>query len=307
VIHQIEFRAMGCRITAALESPAANAAQKLERLPNWFEEWESCLSRFREDSELSALNRSTGEPVQVSQTLWQVFRVAQEAYRRSGNLVTPAGLNALVWAGYDRSFEVLDDRLPMHLEGAPQPVPDFSRIVWDATSRSISLPPEYQLDFGGIAKGWAAEQAIHRLQLYGPALVDAGGDIAVSGLRTDGKPWPVGVVDPFRPESDLAILRLGRSGAATSGRDYRRWKTGETWQHHIIDPRSGLPAKTDVLSATAVAPTAVEAEFAAKTILILGSRAGLEWIEAQSPFAGLIILGDGSLRFSRRMEAYLWR
>jgi thiamine biosynthesis lipoprotein len=307
MIHQFEFRAMGCRISAALESPNANTAEKLERLPAWFEEWESCLSRFREGSELSALNRRAGEPVHVSQTLGQVFQVAVEANRHSEGLVTPAALEALVAAGYDRSFDAMSSVQPDSFDEHPQPVRDLSNIGWDGTAETICLPPGIQLDFGGVAKGWAAHQAANRLQLYGPALVNAGGDIAISGLRSGGEPWRVGVIDPLQPEADLAVLRLGRAGIATSGRDYRRWQKGRVWRHHIIDPRTGLPADTDVLSATAVAPNAVDAEWAAKTILILGSRAGMDWIEKHPSLAGIIVLEDGSPRYSERMEAYLER
>jgi len=146
-----------------------------------------------------------------------------------------------------------------------------------------------------------------RLEHYGPALVDAGGDIAVSGSQRDGSPWVIGVADPLHPGENLAILRVGRRGVATSGRDYRRWKLDGGWQHHIIDPRTGKPAETDVLSATVVALNVMEAEIAAKLVLILGSQAGLAWLEAQPWLAALLVLENGELMYSLRSEQYLWR
>ena len=135
--------------------------------------------------------------------------------------------------------------------------------------------------------------------------MEAGGDIAVSGPRRNGAPWPIGVADPHLPESDLAVLALERGGVATSGRDYRRWRQDGVWRHHILDPRTGQPAVTEVLSATVVAPSATEAEVAAKAALILGEAAGLAWIEAAPGCAAMLVLDDGRLRHSRGLEACL--
>jgi thiamine biosynthesis lipoprotein len=162
------------------------------------------------------------------------------------------------------------------------------------------------LDFGGVAKGWAAHQAMQRLRGYGPVLVDAGGDIAISGLLSEGQPWAVGIEDPLHPDASLGTLMLGRCGVATSGRDYRRWKQGDTWKHHIIDPRSGEPAQTDILSATVIAPTVLEAEMAAKVVLILGSQTGLDWLTAHPTFAGMFVTDSGQMVYDRPFEKYLW-
>jgi thiamine biosynthesis lipoprotein len=92
---------------------------------------------------------------------------------------------------------------------------------------------------------------------------------------------------------------------ATSGTDYRRWKKDGAWQHHIIDPRTGHPATSDVLSATVVAPSVVDAEVAAKTVLISGSLDGLRWLEDHPSYAGLLVLADGRRLLSSRIKAYL--
>ncbi len=94
-------------------------------------------------------------------------------------------------------------------------------------------------------------------------------------------------------------------GVATSSTDRRRWMQGDSLRHHIIDPHTGLSAESDVLSATIVAPTAVEAETAAKSVLIRGSVEGLEWLESKSNLAGLIILENGNILYSKRINEYL--
>jgi thiamine biosynthesis lipoprotein len=100
---------------------------------------------------------------------------------------------------------------------------------------------------------------------------------------------------------------LGRCGVATSGTDYRRWKQGGHWNHHIIDPRTGIPAQTDVVTATVVAPDAMQAEMAAKVALISSSEQGLAWIESNPQFAALLVLETGEILMSSRMEQFLWR
>jgi thiamine biosynthesis lipoprotein len=292
---------------AAVDSTSPAAEKALGRVLGWFEQWEQALSRFRPDSELSRLNRCTGQPVAVSEILWEVFHAAREAERFTAGLVTPTVLDALVGAGYDRSFELLPPVQTAPIWTVPD-LPDLSTAIgWDAASRTLVLPPRVHLDLGGIAKGWAAAKASGRLARYGPALVDAGGDIAVGRARPDGLPWPVGINDPFHAGTHFETLRLRQRGVATSGKDYHRWLRDGVWVHHIIDPRTGLPAVTDVLSATVVAPTATQAEAAAKAALILGSRAGMDWLDADPGLAGVLVLEDGSRLYSARMEQYLWR
>jgi thiamine biosynthesis lipoprotein len=304
-MQQLEFRAMGCQILAALDADTLAAAGWLAETADWFADWESRLSRFRDDSELARLNRHTGSAVQVGDILWDVVKTALQAAQRSHGLVTPTVLAQLELAGYDRSFDALDEQAPARPPATPSG--DWSAVVLRPDSHSICLPRGVRLDLGGVAKGWAADRAARQLGVHGPALIDAGGDIAVSGPMADGSPWPIGVADPTELDGQIELLLLQSGGVATSGRDYRRWRQGGSWQHHIIDPRTGRPAITDVLSATVVAPSAREAELAAKTALIQGSRGGLAWIEARPSLAALLVLESGEVIRSRRLERFTWQ
>lgn len=305
MLHRLPFRAMGCEMLAILDQDSEAAPAALDLVPRWFEDWEQTLSRFRADSELSRLNRAH-RPVQVGSVLWDVFRAALAAEESTGGLVTPTVMDAVIEAGYDRSYDSLpfyntdNTTAPTLLEVNP-----LASVMWDEPSRTIFLPEGLRLDFGGVAKGWAAHQASERLKADGPALMNAGGDIAISGARANGEPWAVGVKNPFDPATDLEVLYLNRCGVATSGKDRRRWVRDGILHHHIIDPHTGLPAETDVMTATVVAPTVMEAEAAAKAVLILGSREGLAWLETRPELAGLLILEDGQLIYSQKMNAYL--
>ena len=164
-----------------------------------------------------------------------------------------------------------------------------------------------ELDFGGIAKGWAAEQAVQRLKHHGSALMNCGGDIFMSGPLLNGNPWEIGIHRPFdRSSGYIGRMYFHQScGVATSATDRRRWMQGEMMRHHIIDPNTGQSADSDVVSATIVAPTAIEAETAAKSVLIRGSEEGLAWLESNPALAGLIMLENGKILYSQRINQYL--
>jgi thiamine biosynthesis lipoprotein len=307
-MHELHFRAMGCEMLAALDRDDEQAAAQLAAVPGWFEEWEQQLSRFRPDSDLMRLN-AAGHPVVVPDALWDVIRVALDAARQSDGLVRPTMLDALMAAGYDRSFDEMTQAHQPEAErtaavARPAPV-DWRAIALDRRTRTVTLPAGVRFDLGGVAKGWAADQAARRLAAYGPALVDAGGDIAVSGPLADGSTWPIAIANPLAPGESLGLLGIARGAVATSGRDYRHWRHGGAEQHHIIDPRTGRPAQTDVLAATVVAPDGPTAEVAAKVALILGGRAGLAWIDARPTLAAVLVLEDGQILCSRRLEAYI--
>jgi thiamine biosynthesis lipoprotein len=218
--------------------------------------------------------------------------------------VNPTVLAAVEASGYDRSFEQIDAGRP----APPQPAPALDAwraIEFDVQGKVVHTPEGMRLDLGGAAKGWAAERTARRLGRLAPVLVNAGGDIAVSAPQRDGQPWPVGIGRPENAERHLALLPVLRGGVATSGRSYRRWEQGGQPRHHLIDPRSGRPAETDVLAATVVAPGALEAEIAAKVVLILGSRLGMDWLQTRPRLAGILALEDGQVLTSPSLRAYL--
>lgn len=311
MLHRLEFRAMGCDMLAVVDRETEPAM--LSQVPEWFEEWEQSLSRFRFDSELTRFNQTHLQPLHVSDIFWDVFQAARKAEELTDGLVTPTLLDAIIEAGYDRPF----DELPHRFDQArreltpllPAPTstvsPPLTAIAFDESTRTIILPTGMGLDFGGVAKGWAAHQAMQRLQAEGPALIDAGGDIAISGPRADGSPWQIGIANPFRKDENVEVLYLNACGVATSGKDRRRWTRDGLFQHHIIDPSTHQPAETDLLTVTVIAPDVMQAEAAAKAAFVFGSYAGLNWIESRPQYAGAFILDNGKMLYSKNMENYL--
>ena len=218
-------------------------------------------------------------------------------------------LDALEAAGYDRSFELLDKTNSSRLGASfsfDKPKPrSLDEIALDPDEHKVLLPEGLRLDLGGSAKGWAAHQAARRLAEYAPALVSAGGDIAITPRSGQAQNWQIGIKDPFHAEAEIARISLRAGGVATSGTDHRHWEQGGEWRTHIIDPRSSAPVESDVLSATVIAPNLMEAEMAAKTCLILGSEQGAQWLNTRSGNAGLFVLQNGIIALSNNMENYM--
>jgi FAD:protein FMN transferase len=249
MIRRHSFHAMGTDVELLLDG---EPGERFAAVEAEFERLEALLSRFRPESELSRLN-SAGELV-AGPDLVTVTELALAARERTGGLFDPTLHDAVVAAGYDRSFELVEDGGPTPASG-PR---GGGAVTIDGDT--IRLEAGVKLDLGGIAKGYAVDKAVAILAPAGPCLVNAGGDLAVSGGA-----WPVGI-----DGADMTV-ELTRGALATSGRDRRRWNRGGVEQHHLIDPATGLPADSEVLRATVVAPTAVEAEVLAKVAFLSGS------------------------------------
>ncbi|HVA25276.1 MAG TPA: FAD:protein FMN transferase [Chloroflexota bacterium] len=258
--------------------------------------YEDRFSRFLPGSELSLLNTSAGRWSTISSDMSEVLALALEMASETGGLFDPGVLPQLEWAGYDRSFEaVLADR--------PAPAaallvgPGIGAVELDGPSR-VRLPAGCRLDFGGIVKGWAADRVADLLADLGATLVDLGGDIAVRGSLPEGSPWRIGVEPPDAPGEFMAILEVAHGGVATSGTNRRRWHRGGAPMHHIIDPRTGQSACSDLSQAVALAPNAARADIWAKTAVILGQEACEALVAARTDVELLLVAANGTASMS---------
>ena len=222
----------------------------------WVAERHDRFSRFEPASELACLNASGGRWVAVSPELEGLLRASLEAHRASGGLVNAAVLGAMRAIGYTRPLRLgpTASALP-----APSPLPALPDVLEVAPGRA-RLRAGAGIDLGGIAKGWLADRLA--AELGENCLVNLGGDLFARGGGPEGEGWPVGM--------GVTVL-LRDQGAATSGTRRRAWREGDDVLHHLIDPRTGRPAATDLVEASVIAATATEAEVHAKTALLLGS------------------------------------
>jgi len=237
----------------------------LDEVVAWIHAMHDRLTRFTKDSELSRLNAAAGEWREVGPELEALLRECLRAYMESGGLVHAGILPALLAAGYTRTFS--EGPTPAREREAvpPPPLPDMLEL----RPGRARLRAGTAVDLGGVAKGWLADRAAERVGEN--ALVNLGGDLRARGTGPEGEGWPVGFAD--------RTLLLQDLGAATSGITKRSWGPG---LHHLIDPRTGRPARTDLREVSVLARTACDAEIMAKTALLLGSAAAEDHLRGRS-------------------------
>ncbi len=305
-----EFAAMNTTVLMAAEGNPTEVAEGFRRAEQLVRDYERRFTRFSEESELSALNRSAGVWFGVSPELFEIVQLSLIYFENTGGLFNPGVLGALEQAGYDRSMTAIRAAggLPA-LSAAPRryETPPFDRTELDAESRLIRLPKGMRIDLGGIAKGWIAERAAQRLSRFSAACaVNAGGDLYAYGTPLDSPTWPVGLEDPFHPGADLAVLSIRHGAVATSSVARRAWKQGQQARHHIIDPRTGQPSASPWVSVTAITPHATQAEVLAKALLIAGPDEAQQLIRAYAQAAFVVIDRDGKLWGSDKAREYLY-
>jgi len=266
-----EWRAMGTTCSAALTAGSHDAGVQAA-LAAAQEEVAACeheLSRFDQASDLSRLNAAGGRWTHVGRRLLEALGLALRAREDTGGRFDPTVLPALVAAGYDRSFELLEERKA----AAADSWRAGAAIDLDGRHGRARLEPGAAVDLGGIGKGYAADRALDVMvagwSRFSGGLVDLGGDIALGGEAPDGGPWIVAVADPRRPGETLAVLAVDAGGVATSGRDARRFGPARSL-HHLIDPETGESALGGPLTVTVVAPDAATAEVHGTTLAIAG-------------------------------------
>ena len=268
------FKAMGTDIELVVRGQSTEAEREDAKAE--FHRLEALLTRFDPASELSRLNAERS--LDASPELCEVVELALAGRLETDGRVDPTVHDAVVEAGYDRTFDELPADGPAPAAGIP-----CGGGVRVSGSR-IELDEGVRLDLGGIGKGYAAERAATILSATGPCLANAGGDIALRGV------WTVGVDDEL-------TLELAGGGLATSGRDRRAWHRGGRELHHLIDPATGEPAASDLLRVTVVGRDAVHAEIWAKALFLAGSQAAA----AEADGKGLpcvLITRDGERRIA---------
>jgi FAD:protein FMN transferase len=219
----------------------------------WVRRLGARLTRFSPESELSRLNRSPGRWIDVSPELESLLRESLVAFKTSSGLVNVAVLPSMEAVGYTRP---LSEAAPVATEPRAYPLPDLPDVL-AVRPGAARLERGAGIDLGGIAKGWMADRLVETL---GPsALANIGGDLSAGGVGPAGDGWSVGL-------GGVTVL-LRNQGAATSSVRRRRWGNE---LHHLIDPRTGLPARTGLEEVSVVAATGVEAEVVAKAALLAG-------------------------------------
>ncbi len=233
------------------------------------DKFEDRFSRFKSESELTKINAKSGQRVDISKEMSEILNEARKYNKITGGIYNPMILPGLQKAGYVVSWPKPNSDIDESLDYSDRNSISFSEVELD--SKSIRLPRNSALDFGGIGKGFLLDKLADYLESrgYRNYWISLGGDIIFGGFDLNQKSWVVRV-DDFNNGGDLLEKELaGFSNmkvAATSSTTKRK---GQGW-HHIIDPRTNLPAKSSIIASTVFAKEGVMADIFAKTILIGG-------------------------------------
>jgi thiamine biosynthesis lipoprotein len=282
--------------TAALLQWAQREIETLDR--RW--------TRFRDDSELSLLNAAAGTPAIVPADTYAAVELAVAGWRVTDGAFDPTVLRALVAAGYDRSFELVGAGTALTGTTALAPSPGCAGVVLDRALGAVLLPPGVTLDLGGVGKGHTADRVACELVARGAtgACVNVGGDLRVVGRAPGGAAaWNVSVDVVDDGHVDAVVALPPGAGLATSTTRRRRWQTADGEAHHVIDPTTGAPATSDIVSATVVAGDAAWAEIVATALLVRGSDAAAD-VLARTGTAALVATTGGDTVALNGFEAY---
>lgn len=275
----VTFRAMGSEIRLIVGAPGPDGLDPVQAVVEtkaFIEEFEQRLSRFRPDSELCALNAYVGDVAPASPLLRRAVAAGIDAAERTDGLVDPTLVDEIEGAGYAHSRE---GEIPVDLRTAllmaperkaarPDPARRWAMIDVDDECSLIRRPSGVRFDSGGIGKGLAADLIAERLAGQTRFVIGCGGDLRVGGTLPEHQ--EVLVEHPITGAQDRRLY-IESGAVASSGINVRVWRRKDGhYAHHLIDPLTGEPAWTGLVGATALAPTGVEAETAAKAAVLSG-------------------------------------
>jgi len=299
--HRLSRLALGTLVEIVVREPDAERARAaLEWGFAEIDRLEALLSTWRDDSEVAALNRAAGHWVRVSPETGAALDAARAAAAETGGAFDPT-IRPLLRAW---GFEGGTPRRPGDAElRALRGLVDWRRLERKA-GRARLAAPGMGVSLGGIGKGFIADAVLRGLRARGipAALVAASGDLALYG-GSGARPWPIDVEDPERPGRPMARLALREGGLSTSAPTWRAFEAGGERYHHLLDPRTGRPAR-GVRSLTVVAPSATRADALSTALFVLGRKGALAFA-ASHPEIGIVgLFADGSRFASAELHVH---
>ncbi len=294
--HRHAFACFGghCTVIVADARRPADAAAAAAMAKRALLQWHQRFSRFEPDSELTQLNRDPREQVPISPLMRRVIEAALTAARDTGGLVDATLGAEIERAGYATHFEGGGIGLAPALSLAPSRAPAsadpqqrWRRISVDRRLGAVTRPAGTSIDPGGIAKGVFADELAALLAGFDAYALDCAGDVRLGGSA--GLLRDVHVASPF-DQSTLHTFALRSGAVATSGIGKRSWLGPDGRPaHHLLDPRTGEPAFTGIVQATALARTTTEAEALAKAAVLSGPEGAEAWLR----YGGVVVAEDG--------------
>lgn len=289
-----------CTVNLYEEGTAAAQDEIFARL----KELDAILSANRDDSNVGAINASAGiAPVKASPETIVVLKEALAFAEKTGGLFDPSvGPLVKVWnIGTEEAAVPPGEEIER-----TRALINWRDVVIDEAAGTVFLKREgMRLDLGAIAKGYAADECVRIIAKRGikRAIVDLGGNVYAFGNKAKDTPWTIGIRDPENNTGDSVLsLKVSDRSVVTSG-VYERYfiEEGKRY-HHILDPRTGFPAESELLSVTIVAKPSMLADALSTSVFLLGPDKGLELIEATGDTEAIFIDLKGNVRLSSGLK-----
>ncbi|MDD3839034.1 MAG: FAD:protein FMN transferase [Clostridia bacterium] len=282
--------AMGTAVD--IEVYGVNAEKAVQKVFEKINEIDRLMGVNIQDSDVSKINKMSGiSPVKVDrQTLYVMQKAVHYSQLSDGKFDVSIQPLVELWdIGHQKDNDIPDEQKVKEILGYI----GYQDIEIDEDGCVIFLKKrDMGIDLGGIAKGYAADEAAKILKDQGikSAFISLGGNIFVIGSKSDGSPWKIGIQHPRKPRGNVAaVVEVEDKSVVTSG-DYERFfKSGGKRYHHILDPDTGYPAWTGCISATVVADRSIDADALSTSIFLLGPQKGLELIENMDNTEAIII------------------
>jgi thiamine biosynthesis lipoprotein len=298
------LKLMGNRFELSVVGEEAGPAQEhLDAAAEEIRRIERLLTTYDEHSETSQINRYAGlAPVAVSA---ETFQLIERSIR----------ISRLTQGAFDITYGSVDKRLwnfDTTMTSLPDPetakkmvrLIDYRNILLDRDQGTVFLKNAgMRIGFGGIGKGYAADQARKLLKARGvnAGVINASGDLAVWGSQPDGQPWTIGVVHPDAADQPFSYMQVSDMAVATSG-NYEKYILVDGKKYsHTIDPRTGLPV-TGIKSVTIITPYAEIADAMATPVMIMGIGAGLHLIDQIKDIECILIDDDNRIYTSANIK-----
>ncbi|MEE8722808.1 MAG: FAD:protein FMN transferase [Eggerthellaceae bacterium] len=269
----------------------------LDRVVALCERFEKTFGRFNPESELYRLNHAGGAPTTVSDELAAIISAALGYCERTD------GLFDITMGSVTRLWDFHAGTIPARadIDRALEHV-NWQNVTVDGSVVTIADPAAW-IDLGGIAKGYIADRIIEQLQADGARhiLVNLGGNVAVAGGKPDGTPWKVGLRRPASSEATMgvaqsfAVVQLENGSAVTSGTYERAFERDGRLYHHILDPKTGEPAQTDLLSVTVVSKRSLDGDGYTTALIAMGADRALAFCEDLPDVECVAVTTDGDV------------
>lgn len=305
-----QFKAFDSDLCIVIANPEKDFLKIFQRIETHAKLFEKKFSRFLPSSELNQLNCKKKPEKKISPQMLDLLTQAQTYFKKTEGIFDPTVFISLNQIGYNQSFANIQNQnfSPAKVKQLFKTRTPFQQLKINQKTQTIQSPLNLKLDLGGIAKGYWVDLIQKILIQYTKDFwISAGGDLYLQGQNEQNYPWHVGIQDPLNPKSDILTLILPSNGiaVATSGIIKRKGGDKNNSWHHLIDPRKGLPVRNSIRTVTVIAPSTIQADIMAKTILILGTKKGLAKINQLQNHECVIIDQKGKTHYSKGLTKFL--